>query len=341
MKKSFFKIKGNQHFFLFILVFAYLQSIYSRILVRGNLNWYIFTPEAAFAKLIEVGILFLVFYFFIKYWQESQVFSIKKMVKIFGSSLIVYLIIITIIGFLISFAFGNVERNYNWYTFSLSSFTSLLDGIIYGSFILVYYYYQKNKNHQEQLASYNHALSESRINQLKTQLNPHFLFNNLNVLDQLIEEDKHKASEFLNEFADIYRYVLQATDKKLVSIQEELAFAKQYFKLIQHKYGTAYQLKIESIGSGYIVPLTLQLLVENAIQHNFGSTDNPICIKIETTDTIISISNNSIPKRSSKTTSGRALQNIKEQYKLLTHDPIVIQKSDNEFSLIIPIIRPK
>jgi sensor histidine kinase YesM len=341
MKKSFFKIKGNQHFFLFILLFAYLQSIYSRILVRGDLNIYNFTPEAAIAKLIEVGILFFILYFFIKNWQKSDAFSVKEMIKIFSSSLLVYLLVIQSLFLIISFVFGNIEKNFNWNTICLSSLTSFIDGFIYGSFIFAYYYYLKNKKNQEELATYNLALSESRINQLKTQLNPHFLFNNLNVLDQLIEEDKHKASEFLNEFADIYRYVLQATDKKLVTIQEELAFAKQYFKLIQHKYGTAYQLKIESIGSGYIVPLTLQLLVENAIQHNFGSTDNPICIKIEATDTIISISNNSIPKRSSKTTSGRALQNIKEQYKLLTHDPIVIQKSDNEFSLIIPIIRLK
>lgn len=340
MKKIFLKIRENQHFFLFILVFAYLQSIYSRILVRGDLNLYIFTPEAAIAKLIEVGILFFVFYFFVKYWQKSEVFSTKEMIKIFSASLTVYLLVVQSISLLISFVFGNIDRNFSWNTIGLSSLTSLIDGFIYGSFIFAYYYYLKNKNHQEQLASYNHALSESRINQLKTQLNPHFLFNNLNVLDQLIEEDKHKASEFLNEFADIYRYVLQATDKKLVPMYEELAFAKQYFKLIQRKYGRAYQLKIEGSGSGYIVPLTLQLLIENSIQHNFGSTDNPIYIKIETTDTIC-ISNNFIPKRSSKPTSGRALQNIKEQYKLLTHDPIVIEKSDSEFSVIIPIIRSK
>lgn len=340
MKKTFIKIRENQHFFLFILLFTYLQSIYSRILIRGDLSIYIFTPEAAIAKLIEVGILFFLLYFFIKYWQESAVFTTKEMIKIFSSSLIVYLLIIQSITLLISFTFGNIERNFNWNTIGLSSLTYLLDGFIYGSFILAYYYYLKNKKHQEQLTTYNHALSESRINQLKTQLNPHFLFNNLNVLDQLIEEDKHKASEFLNEFADIYRYVLQATDKKLVPIDEELAFAKQYFNLIQHKYGEAYQLKIESLGTGYIVPLTLQLLIENAIQHNFGSTDNPICIKIEATDTIC-ISNNFIPKRSSKSRSGRALQNINEQYMLLTRDPIVIQKSDNEFSVIIPIILTK
>jgi sensor histidine kinase YesM len=340
MIKFFFYIRQNQPFFVFILLFAYVQSIYSRVLVRGELNIYTFTPEAAIAKLIEVYLLFLVFMFFIKYWQPSERYSTKEMLKIFGSSILGYVLLMQTIGLLIAFLFGTIERNFNWETGALSSFSHLLDGFIYGSFIVAYYYYHKNKKHQEEVASYNQTLSESRITQLKAQLNPHFLFNNLNVLDQLIDEDKQKASEFLNEFADIYRYVLQATDKKLVPIHEELTFAMQYFKLIQHKYGDAYQLEIESSGSGYIVPLTLQLLIENAIQHNFGTSDTPICIKIKATDSIC-ISNNCIPKRSSKPTSGRALQNIKEQYKLLTLAPIEIKNSDKEFSVLIPIIQSK
>lgn len=322
------------------MLFAYVQSIYSRISVREVVNAYTFAPDAALFSLFEAGVLFIITLYFIKIWQKSNVFSTKEMLKVFGASLITHPLVMQIIGLAIALIFNKFERNFNIETFTYTTFTFFLNGFVYGSFFIAYYYHNKNKIHQQQLTNYHQALSESRINQLKTQLNPHFLFNNLNVLDQLIEEDKHKASEFLNEFANIYRYVLQATDKNLVPIHEELAFAMQYFKLIQHKYGKAYQLKIESIGSGYIVPLTLQLLIENAIQHNFGSTDNPICIKIEATDTIC-ISNNFIPKRSSKPTSGRALQNIKEQYKLLTHDPIVIQKSDNEFCVIIPIIRPK
>jgi sensor histidine kinase YesM len=337
MKKIFSKIQKNKHFFLFILLFAFIQTVYSRILVRGELSIYTFTPEAAIAKLIEVYILFLVFMFYIKYWQQSEFYSEKEMLIIFGTSIVSYVFLMQAMGLLIAFLFGNIERNFNWETGALSSFSYLLDGFIYGSFIISYYYYHKNKKHQEQLLSYNQALSESRINQLKAQLNPHFLFNNLNVLDQLIEEDKHKASKFLNEFADIYRYVLQSSDKKLVSIQEEFVFAEQYFKLIQHKYGIAYQLKIESSGSGYIVPLTMQLLIENVIQHNLGSKQNPVLIKIEVNGTIC-ISNNFIPKCYPKPTSGRALQNINEQYKLLTQKPIEIKKTDIEFVVIIPLI---
>ena len=320
------------------MLFAYAQSIDSRIRERTELNAYIFTPDAAVGKLIAVLILFLVLGFFIRRWQKSGVFSTKEIVKIFSSSLISYLVLMQTFSLAIAFIFGNVERNFTREIFTLTTFMYLLDGFIYGSFFLAYYYYNKNKRNQEQLATYNKALSESRIIQLKTQLNPHFLFNNLNVLDQLIEEDKHKASDFLNEFADLYRFVLQASDKKTIPIREELTFAKQYLNLIQHKYGNAYQLKFESQNSnGAIVPLTLQLLIENAVQHNLGTEKNPVFIKILTGKNI-SISNNLIPKRNTKTASGRALNNLKEQYKLLTDIPIEIQKLEKTFSVIIPII---
>lgn len=331
-------LHSNWRFLLFILVFAYIQSVHTRIVIRNVINAYVFTPESAIATLISVSILFLIILFFIKRWQKSEGFNTRALLKIFGASLITYLVILKVFGLVIALAFGNLERNFNRDTLTLSTVSHLLDGLIYGSFFLAYYYYHQNKKKQSQLVAYNHALSESKINQLKTQLNPHFLFNNLNVLDQLIEEDKNKASDFLNEFAEIYRYVLQATDKKLVTIAEELAFAAHYFKLIQHKYGNAYQLMIENPNmSGYIVPLSLQLLIENAIQHNLGTSTNPVYINITPAEGL-SISNNCIPKRNAKLTSGRALSNLNEQYQLLASKPIAIQKDDQRFTVIIPII---
>lgn len=338
MKKLLNTAYSNRHFLLFILLFAYLQSVYTRIVVREEINAYIFTPESAIARLVSVCVLFLIILFFIRNWQRSNVFGIKEMLKIFGASILAFLITMLSVGFIIAFAFDNIERNFNQKTLILNSISDLLDGFIYGSFFLAYYYYHQNIKKQKQLIIYNQAISENKINQLKTQLNPHFLFNNLNVLDQLIDEDKNKASYFLNEFADIYRYVLQASDKKFVTIKEELIFAEHYFKLIQHKYGDAYQLVIENNNTeGYIIPLTLQLLIENAVQHNLGTAKNPVFIKIDTGKSI-NVTNNYIAKRNAKSTSGRALNNLKEQYKLLTRNPIEIQKTDSTFSVIIPII---
>ncbi|MCU0324570.1 MAG: sensor histidine kinase [Spirosomaceae bacterium] len=312
-----------------------------RISFDHTINAYTFTPEAAIFSLFKAGVLFIIIVFFIDKWQKSHVFSTQEMLKIFGWSLISYLVILKIIGFIVSFLFDTIERNFNQKTLLFTVFSDFLDGFIYGSFFLAYYYYNKNKNHQIQLANYHQALAENRIFQLKSQLNPHFLFNNLNVLDQLIDEDKHKASDFLNEFADIYRYVLQSSDKKLIGVNEELAFAEQYFRLIQHKYGNAYQLNIQTQNpKGYIVPLTLQLLIENAIQHNLGNQANPIFIKINVSENI-SISNNINRKPNIKPTYGRALNNVKEQYKLLTSQPIEIEQINDVFLVKIPIIDAK
>lgn len=339
MKNSIYKIKKNRHFLLFILLFAYVQSIYTRIVGRQQINSYTFTPEAAIATLMGAIILFSIISFFIHKWQKNEAINIKTMLEIFGSSLLVFVISMQLIGFLIALAFGNLERNFNQHTFTISMFSRFLDGIIYGSFFLAYHYYQSNKNYQQKLVSYNKALAESKINQLKTQLNPHFLFNNLNVLDQLIEEDKYKASDFLNEFAEIYRYVIHSTDKDLVQIEDEIDFAEQYFKIIQHKYRSAYQLNIESNNkNGYIVPLTLQLLIENAVQHNLGTKEKPIFIQVKLEENV-SVINTINLKRSTKTTSGRALKNLKQQYELLSDTPIEICQMGNCFSVIVPIIQ--
>lgn len=338
MKTLLKKINQNRYFLLFILLFAYVQSIHTRIGIRRTLDGYIFTPEAAVVTLISACILFCVIDFFIKNWQRSSTFSVSEVLKIFSVSLLTYLLVMKIIGFVIALIFGKVEKNFNQEVVILSTFSDLIGGFIYGSFFLAYRYYKRNTEYQKQLALYDHALSESKINQLKTQLNPHFLFNNLNVLDQLIEEDKYKASDFLNEFAEIYRYVLDVSDKKLVSVEEELAFAEKYFNLIQYKYGNAYSLKINPVkSSGHVIPLSLQLLLENAVQHNLGTVDKPVLITIKI-DKAITVLNNVIPKRNRKKTSGRALNNLKEQYNLLTDQQVEIIKTETEFSVIIPVI---
>jgi sensor histidine kinase YesM len=332
------RINRHKYFLLFIFLFAYVHTIHMRVLGWQAINILTFTPDAALFSLVKAGVLYSIIFLFIQKWERPGVFDTKVMLKIFSWSLLVFLVAMTVIKLLLAFIFDTFERNFNEETLYLNLFSELLDGFIYGSFFLAYFYYNKNKVHQQQLANYHQALAESRIYHLKSQLNPHFLFNNLNVLDQLIEEDKNKASDFLNEFADIYRYVLQASEKKLVPLNEELAFAEQYFGLILHKYGKAYQLYIKGKSDqAYMVPLTLQLLLENAVQHNLGTDQNPISITIAVGENI-QVSNNINLKRSQKPTQGRALNNLVEQYKLSTDQSIEIRQSVDAFSVIIPAL---
>lgn len=296
-----------------------------------------FTPDAAIGLLLTSGILFIIINYFLKKWQKSDTINSPELFKIFISSLLIYLLIMKVNGLLLAYFFDTIERNFNKKTFFISLFTDFLNGVVYGSFFLTYYYFNKSKKYLSQIANYHHALSESRIHQLKSQMNPHFLFNNLNILDQLIEEDKIKASEFLNEFSEIYRYVLDATDKSITTIKDELIFAKQYFKLVQTKYESSYQLKIENeIENGYVVPLTLQLFIENAIKHNIGTKEKPIIINIKFNNCVYISNNTNLKKGNSK--SGRTIKNLQEQYKLLAGKSIKLKQTDNIFSVKIPII---
>ncbi|WP_223606507.1 sensor histidine kinase [Chryseobacterium sp. OSA05B] len=338
MKNILNEIRQNRYFLFFVFLFGYAQSIQIRLLVRKTLDWYIFTPEAAVLSFISAGILFFVMHFFMKHWQKSDTFSTGEALKIFSTSMLVYLAVMKLLGLLIALAFDTFERNFNQETLMLSTLPEIMDTFIYGSFFLAFYYYQKNKKKQKQIDEYNQAFSETKISQLKSQLNPHFLFNNLNVLDQLINEDQYKASDFLNEFAEIYRYVLQVSDKSLISINEEISFAKKYFNLMQHKYGNAYLLEIQNPDiKGHIIPLTLQLLLENAIQHNLGTEKNPVLITISADSSLV-VSNNTVIKRNTKSTSGRALNNLRQQYALLASKQFEIVHTENEFSVTLPII---
>ena len=269
MKNLLLLIQQNRYFLTFLLLFAYAQSIHSRIAVGRTLNIYLFTPEAAIATLFSVCFLFLIIIFFIKKWQKSGVLAIKSAVKIFGSSILVYFLSTNFLGLIIALIFGNFERNFNQETFILSNSSNLLDGFIYGSFFLAYYYYQNNQKHQLQLATYHQALSESKINQLKAQLNPHFLFNNLNTLSGLILQDQAIANEFLKEMSDMYRYILKTTETEVIPLIEEVQFAESYTRLLKKRFGKNFNYSIEVTDFDYVLPpISLHLLLENIIKRS-------------------------------------------------------------------------
>lgn len=240
---------------------------------------------------------------------------------------------------LLSLAFGTWERNYLTEIQISNNISRILDFIVYGGFYVAYLLFQQFKSHQQQLASYDLALATSKITQLKQQLNPHFLFNNLNILDQLIEEDPQSASTFLQNFSELYRYALKNSAQELVGWQEELDFAKSYFELIKVKYGKAFQLKVSLENpKGKLPPLTLQLLLENVVFHNFGTEENPVEIRIQIGEQL-TVTNSHIPFDKPRHTSGKGLANLREQYRILSNETIDIQNGNQVFSISIPLIK--
>lgn len=183
--------------------------------------------------------------------------------------------------------------------------------------------------------------AQYQYQQLKQQLNPHFLFNSLNVLDYLVQnEDKQRASDFIRKLAGVYRYLLDTGENKLVSIVEELHFIEMYTDLLKERFPEGLILNID-VAEEYlqkqIIPCGLQVLVENATKHNIVSADKPLYISIYVEHDMIVVKNNLQPRLTANST-GLGLQNIQKQYKDIANKEIIVSKQNKDYIVKLPIL---
>lgn len=179
---------------------------------------------------------------------------------------------------------------------------------------------------------------KTQYESLKNQVNPHFLFNSLNVLSELVYEDQAKAVDFIRMMSNVYRYVLENKDQELVPLREELRFLNSYAYLQKIRFGDNLQLEIdEQKGEGMVPPLALQMLLENAIKHNVISDTKPlkVTVRIDRNQIIV---RNKKQEKLSKDSTGIGLDNLRARYGYLTERPVRVQESDANFEVIIPLL---
>lgn len=177
---------------------------------------------------------------------------------------------------------------------------------------------------------------------LKDQLNPHFLFNSLNVLSNLVYDNPDTAAGFIRQLSQIYRYVLDVQHEELVSVRWELEFAENYLALqkIRFEEGLQFNITVEKNTAGYLPPLSLQLLLENAIKHNEASRAKPLMITISLQDESLVVTNNLQPRKSiSEESTGIGLANIEKRYALLSTENMVIRDTDGYFEVKLPVLK--
>jgi two-component system LytT family sensor kinase len=180
---------------------------------------------------------------------------------------------------------------------------------------------------------------------LKSQVNPHFLFNCFNTLSSLISEDRKQAEVFLDELSKVYRYLLRNNENELSTLQKEIQFIDSYYQLLRTRHGEAVHLKVETHKKydQYLLPsLSLQMLVENAVKHNVLSKNKPLMIDIFTTSGNKLVVSNNLQARTVKGPSnGIGLDNIKAKYDLLNHHGFQVLQDSKSFSVVLPLIWSK
>ena len=210
-------------------------------------------------------------------------------------------------------------------------------------FHLIYFYnqYQRRKVQESQIVA---RTESARFESLKNQLDPHFLFNSLNVLTSLIGENPAQAEMFTTKLSKVYRYVLEQKGKDLVPLEEELRFARSYMELLQMRFEEALEFSVPDTVSDpelKVVPLSLQLLLENAVKHNVITISAPLNIRIYEEQGSLVVENSLNPKATLEKSTKVGLQNIRQRYELLTDRQIQIEKKERAFRVVLPLLTQK
>jgi two-component system LytT family sensor kinase len=181
----------------------------------------------------------------------------------------------------------------------------------------------------------------AQLDALKTQVNPHFLFNNLNTLVSIIPDDPRRAVDFVQQLAKVYRHILEVKDEQSIPLKEELDVLKAYAFLLKTRFGDNIEIKInvpDEKLNRKIIPLSLQLLMENAVKHNIVSGDKPLRIDVFTDNGRLVVSNNLQKKNQMNESTGMGLDNIRNRYRLLSEKSVEVNENHADFTVSIPLI---
>lgn len=197
----------------------------------------------------------------------------------------------------------------------------------------------KNEMHTEREKA---NMAQYRYLKLKRQVNPHFLFNSLNILDCLICEEKtDQASTYTHKLAGIYRYMIKSEDEEVVSLRDEMVFVRLYIDLLKVRFPEGFEVNIDVPDEAlarFVPPCSIQLLIENATKHNAVSPDKPLVINVKATDSSVCVSNNIIPKVTKSPSTGLGQQYIRQLYMDLSGKSIGIEQTKEEYCVTLPLL---
>jgi len=338
----FFKELGKAFFVgsLIFLVLGLIQFATGNTIGTGTELLRRFLYNQFYSVTLYMANAYIIIYFIEKY--KGSLYTRKVLWKAIATNIVVTMITLFLIHFVISVIIRGTTitdfiagQDFDFYKVSFIISLVVLT-IFYGFF---YYKHTQEKRVKEQKIIAGAA--SAQFDALKNQLDPHFLFNSLNVLTSLIEENPEAATRFTTSLSKVYRYVLEQKNKQLVTIEEELKFAQLYMSLLKMRFEESIVFTVPSKLSNpeaKVVPLSLQLLLENAVKHNQVTPSKKLYITITENNGNLLITNNYQPKQVVRESSGVGLKNIRQRYHLLTDRSVSINQDHKQFSISIPLL---
>ena len=277
---------------------------------------------------------------------EKRIDSVRNKIK--------YLAVFFISGNVVSFAFtffiiwlvGMVLHQnsfqQNLIPLKLNMIYAGLVNLFFHLINAIFFFFKEYKKQWMEAEELRRNSDQAQLQLIKNQVNPHFLFNNLNVLSSLVIKDNPEANKFIEEFAKVYRYILTNQDKELVELQSELDFIKPYIFLLQKRFDNGLQVELnipENYKKSYLIPVALQMLIENAIKHNIVSRAKPLHIEVHVNgNNTLVVTNNLQLKQSTEPSTQIGLQNIQKRYQLICGRAVEVVCTDKEFTVSLPLL---
>lgn len=342
-------MKNKKLFWLVYHIVILVISIISAMIMKYNQTGKAFVPETILVVATIFTMSALAGYFGVYIFNRLAKLSHKELNKKIVPAFLLFLVAIIIIANIV-ISIGV----YIWYIIKgidLSTFLSnlcrhelypanksLSVWLVLISLVFFYSLWKKSSVKEQMLREEN---LKYKYRNLKSQVNPHFLFNSLNTLSELVYDDAKKADDYIQKLSGIYRYVLENEEIDLISLKDELDFIRQYFNLQKVRDQDKIFLEIDVQGESEfkIIPVSLQLLVENVLKHNSMSREKPLVVKIFISGDYIVVSNTIQRKNTLENSTQMGLSNLKERVNLIVGREMIVTEEKNQFIVKLPIIR--
>src|SRR5215204_2699326 len=335
---------------LIAIAFIWLVAVYSNKLYSQPLSWTLIGRASVILASITLtweGNRFIILHFREKFSGRYEL--IKRIAFVFISGMLFTCFMLVCTAYVRNFilydstvAFAEIRNGQIFHT--LLSFSLFLQFALFFGIYEALYYYARLRHSEEEKKQLEKEKLWAQLEKLNQQVSPHFLFNTLNSLSSLITEDPVEADRFLNEMSKVYRYLLENNRHELVTLQTEIKFIHSFYQLLKLRYNKGIELtcQIPAEYDNYqLPPLTLQLLVENAVKHNITSRDQPLQIEIVVTENGRLIIKNKLQRKAVKPLSHKiGLNNIAVKYQLMQQEEIIVKEEDGCFIVSLPLIHP-
>lgn len=330
-------------FMLLLALYAFLNTVVCDVYYyfRIDIEWY-----NALATILTVTFLTWEGNRLIKPWFRKKFFNPKNKLRFLGFFFLAGNLVAILAAGIAVFFFGHIIHGYTWeqnlnpyklniiYATLINLFLHLLNAILF--------FFREYRRQWQETEELRKETTVARMQLVKSQINPHFLFNNLNVLSGMLIRDNPEANQFIEAFSKVYRYILSNQDKELVDLKDELEFIEPYIFLLQKRFdqGLSVDIRVDEPSRHLqVVPAALQMLIENAIKHNVVSRHKPLHIDIHTNGNQTLVIKNNLQSRMEVEPSTRiGLENIRKRYELISGRAVVVKNDGRDFEVAIPLL---